>query len=500
MRPPRQNKRKDRQRKALAAGLLAALPAWAQAAPPTNEELQQQIEALKAQVQALQQLLSSKVTAAEGRSTEKKDEAVTPGVLAADAAQQPATKADVDGLRGDLENYKYEQQRARETKTATTTRGTTLGGTVQVRASAFDPGTSGGSTASATGRRTSFDIPQVTLNLAGSLYRDYAEGRNLDYRVAFAYAPNSPANNNSQFNLTDAYLHYSPFPTTSGLEEPKLSVRAGQQQIPFGLEAQVGEELRPVINSAQFLSTLGVGTRQIGVFVRGDLAPYVDYGFNYRAPLLEYAVGAFNGSGPNKSDDNGAKDYIARAAFTLPVDYYSVLRELKLGASFIRGTRNLTRTSGSGANASTATVATGASNRAGLDLYYNHDPFGATYEYAEGRDDTLQGATGLATRRVKSKAHVLTLFYTWGEQWVKSYRGQAKYDDWWPKSYQLFVRHDRWDPNTAATGDRSIVNTAGLNLFFAETTKFQLNVARTQFDNPLQQDNTALLLQFQYGF
>jgi hypothetical protein len=145
-------------------------------------------------------------------------------------------------------------------------------------------------------------------------------------------------------------------------------------------------------------------------------------------------------------------------------------------------------------------VATGAANRLGLDVYYNHAPFGATYEFAEGRDDALAGATGLATTRVKSRSHVLTLFYTWGEQWVKSYRGQAKYDDWWPKSYQLFLRHDIWDPNTAAVRDKSTVTTAGLNVFFAETTKFQLNLAHTNYEAPSQPDSNALLLQFQYGF
>ncbi|AKJ29396.1 hypothetical protein [Caldimonas brevitalea] len=473
--------------------LVMALAAPAHAAEPSNEQLKQEIEALKAELQALKALVAGKVTAAAGTAAPQ-PEAAVPGQ--ANEATQTATKADVEGVRADLENYKYENQRQRDTKTALTTRGTKLGGSVQARFTHQSPGTSSGSTATATERHSSFDISQATLNLAGSLFRDYAEGRDLDYRVAFAYATNSPANHNSQFNLTDAYLQYSPVPTKGGLDDPQLTLRFGQQQIPFGLEAQVGEELRPVIQSAQFLSTLGVGTRQIGLIVRGDVDPYVDYGFNYRAPLLEYAVGIVNGSGPNKSDDNGHKDYLGRVALTLPVDYYSLLRELKVGASHYRGKKNLTR---SVAGAQTFVTA-GRSTRTGFDIYYNHAPFGVTYEYAEGRDEALAGGTGATTQTVKSRGQYLTLFYTWGEQWVRAYRAQAKYDDWWPKSYQAFARYDVWDPNRDTQRDSIRVSTLGLNVFFAETTKFQVNLARTDYQDAAVDDSDALLVQFQYGF
>ncbi|MCW7540176.1 OprO/OprP family phosphate-selective porin [Aquabacterium sp. A7-Y] len=480
--------------RAAAAGLLAVAASASQAVDPATEQLRKEVQALREELQALKAQLAGKVTAAAARATPPGDEAAVPGE--ADTGAQAATKADVEGLRSDLENYKYESQRNRETKTALTTRGTRLGGSVQARFTHQDPGVASGSTAAATRRHSSFDISQATVNLSGSLYRDYAEGRDLDYRAAFAYAANTPANNNSQFNLTDAYLQYSPVPTKAGLEAAQLTLRLGQQQIPFGLEAQVGEELRPVIQSAQFLSTLGVGTRQIGLILRGDLEPYVDYGFNYRAPLLEYALGIVNGSGPNKSDDNGDKDYLARLAFTLPVDYYSLLRELKVGTSYYQGRRNLTRT----VAGATSTAATGDSTRAGFDIYYNHAPFGVTYEYAEGRDEVLVGSSGTGLDTVKSRGQYLTLFYTWGEQWVRGWRGQAKYDDWWPKSYQAFVRHDLWDPDRAVARNSIAISTLGLNVFFAETTKFQVNLSRTGYQDPALDDSDAVLLQFQYGF
>ena len=479
------------------AGLLTAAGA-SHAAGQSNEELQRQIAELKAAIGVLQQQVQGQqqgqvrqAAAADVAASAAQDPTAGQAPSAVGATEEKvevATKADIDGLRTDIENYKYEQRRNRETKTALTTRGTTIGGSVQARASGQSPATRGGTSSTASNRNSSFDIPQATLNFSGSLYRDYSEGRNLDYRLAFAYAKNSPATDGSQLNVTDAFVRYSPLPTLTGLDDPRLTLTLGQQQIPFGLEAQIGEELRPVINNAQFLGGLGVGTRQIGLIVRGDLAPYVDYGFNYRAPLIEYAIGLVNGSGPNKSDDNNGKDWIARLAFTLPVDYYSLLRELKLGVSAYKGKKNLTT------GTSTTVVGQGKRERYGVDLYYNHAPFGVTYEYAEGRDGVAGGAD------VKSRGQYVTAFYTWGEQWVASSRAQAKYDDYWPKSYQLFARYDIFDPNVIVANDRSKIATAGFNLFFAETTKFQLNLNHYQYDNPTQRSVKEVLAQFQFGF
>jgi phosphate-selective porin len=431
--------------------------------------------------------------------------------------KEVATKDDVDGLRADLENYKYENQRNRETKTALVTRGTTIGGTIQARGSAVSPGTTAGTTAVAAPRGSSYDIPSASINFGGSLYRDYTEGRNLDFRVQLAYGKNAPANDNSLFNLGDAYIRYSPL-STVGLEDWKLNATIGQQLLPFGLEAQTGEELRPVINSAQFLAGTGIGKRQVGLVIRGDIFPYVDYGFNYRAPLFEYNLGIVTGSGPNKSDDNDAKDFILRGSATLPVDYHSVFRELKVGASYYQGkkviTRNVSTTTGTGTAAVTTTSTVVADDKAkqvrlGTDLYYNHDPFGVTYEYAQGKDGAwiaakaktaTQAAVPAHEAEIQGEGHVVTAFFTFGNQWVRAIRGKAKYDDWWPSSYQLFARYDIWDPNTGAGNDDSKVYTAGFNWFFAETTKFQLNYNLYKYQDPAKHRAKELLAQVQFGF
>lgn len=474
------------------------------AAPPSTEELQKQIEELKNIVHSLQH-----------------QAATAPAAPAVDP-EQIATKDDIGGLRADLENYKYDVQRSRDTKTALTTRGTTISGSVQLRANSTSaPVTTGAATTQATPRYSSFDVPLANIGFAGSLFKDFGEGHNLDYKLSFNYAKAAATTTalaaTSTFNLQDAYLQYNFFnPTVTGLEDPTLNIRFGQQVTAFGLEAQTTDEFKPSINAAQFVGGLGVGTRQIGVILRGDVNPYVDYGFNYRASLLEYAVGVVNGNGPNQSDNNGRKDYLARAAFTAPVDYTSWLRELKVGVSYVRGSKNILA-------GTAATARDGNSDRYGFDIYYNHLPFGATYEYAQGRDDSFVTNAALpvstsniaATNtgkigQIKSVGQTLTLFYTWGEQWLKSSNGngQGKYDDWWPKTYQPFFRYDSWNPNTANTATTGATNltgktdiaTVGFNLFFAETTKLQVNLNDYKFYNKATPKYRDLIVQFQYGF
>ena len=102
------------------------------------------------------------------------------------------------------------------------------------------------------------------------------------------------------------------------------------------------------------------------------------------------------------------------------------------------------------------------------------------------------------------------------EQFLASEKGLAKYDDYWPKSYQAFIRFDSFDADTAndaavrasSVGDKTFITTLGLNAFFAETTKLQLNYLLARSDTPASGQYTAdrprktnaVQVQFQYGF
>jgi hypothetical protein len=418
-------------------------------------------------------------------------------------------KEDVQGVQSNLENYKYEQQRLRETKTATSTRNLVIGGLVQARfgwvsddltATNTPAGTASNNPAVVSERRTTFDLGSVQVSFAGNLYRDYAEGRNLTYNVRLGTSPQT-GTNNSFANLLDANIAYSLVPTIDPAEG-RLTVTLGQQTLPFGLEVNTTEELRPVITNAQFVGASGLGGRQIGLIIRGDAFVSYDYGYNYRSSLISYNFGVVNGNGANRADENSAKDYIGRVDFKIPTDYNSWLRELRLGVSAYYGTPNVL----SGA---TLVDDTGRRERYGVDLYYNHWPIGFTYEYVRLIDDIATNPTTVITQRGDS--HTVTAFYSYGEQFL-SFKNQGRFDDWWPKTYQPFVRYDRIDPDRdqstseGATTAQQLLNpvdiyTIGFNVFFAETTKFQLNVSkRVDHRSTDDYDTYEGLAQLQFGF
>lgn len=487
---------------AISLALLSLAGSNVQAAAPTTEELLKQLHALQATVNALQKQVQS-----QSESLAKTQEAIPEGT-------EVATSADIDGLRSALEDYKYDSARNREYNTALSTRGLTIGGTLTTSyTSSTVPSVATSNRPQGTAAENSFGIG-ASLSFAGNLYRDYNDGRNLDYKLGAAFSnpkfsnsassTSSPAPGDSVVRLTDVYLQYSLFKTNGGLEDPKLTVTVGQQKIPFGLEAQVSDELKPTVSTAQFLGTSAlnnIGQRQIGVIFRGDIEPTVDYGFNYRAPLLEYAVGIVNGNGANTSDDNSRKDYLGRLAFTLPVDYNSLFRELKIGASYYSGSKNLNSTT------SPYTVLSDAarSNRSGFDITYNHNPFGLTYERADGSDQALlvpASTSNSRTKEVHSSGQVLTAFFNFGDiaQWSKNLNRVGKFDDYWPTTSQVYYRYDKWDPDTDVANNEILKQTIGYNLFFAQTTKFQIGLTHTSYPNQGKSSVDDLTALFQYGF
>jgi hypothetical protein len=467
------------------------------------DELRKQVEELRAVLKKqVDDKTQQATTAAAAAPTEEESQA-------AQDARTAASKADVQGLRTDLENYKYDQSRLQERNIPSVTRNTKIGGSITLgyatQNPATPPTTTSGTTLPAEPRKSGFTPAVAGLNFAGNLYRDYEEGKNLTYRLAFTTTTNfgtsgsfnstgqSSTSNSSgtQFNLTDAYLSYSFQPVTGNAEDPIGTLTLGQQIIPFGQDAQaIDPEVKAVIGNAGFVAGLGLNARQVGLVLKGDYDPYVDYTNNYRAPLVAYSLGVVNGSGPNKQDNNSLRDWVGRAVFTLPVDYASWFRQLQIGTSIYRGYKALGTAVTSAVDykaPSTGlyTANKGTSDRYGFDVNWTHLPFSISYEWAYGKDQQLAtAANGLIYPDFYQRGvgQYVNFGYTWGEQFLNSSKQQGKFDDYWPKSYQAFVRLDSWDPNRSSLvlNDHVYVTTVGLNAFFAETSKFQINYLHTR--------------------
>lgn len=468
-------------------------------------QLQQQVSQLEQSLKQLKNEINS--IQAKSSNTTQPEAILSDGLYPEDQSEETAeddqryvTLAEFQGIQSDLENYKYQVQRERDTKTALSSRQLLINGVVQTKASYYDESQTanpvGANTATAVNKRhSSFDLGAVQIGFIGNLFKDYDQGRNLDFNLRFGTSPQS-GTNNSYLNLLDAQLIYNALPTLSA-DTGRLSITFGQQLLPFGQEVQSTEDLKPTINNALFSLPgygYGLALREVGLIVRGDAFPTVDYGYNYRSPMISYAFGIVNGNGANKSDDNDDKNFIGRVRYTLPAEYNSWLRELSIGASWYQGKSNLFELNGTSASF----AGKGDISRKGIDLYYNHHPFGLTYEYVHAEDETYVNATRDVYNR-QSESHTGTLFWNLGEQFVKGFRHQGRYDDWWPKSYQTFYRFDTIDRDTNLNNQTIDIHSIGLNAFFAETTKFQLNV--NHVDNAItNQKYNELVAQFQYGF
>lgn len=457
------------------AVIAAALPTVAAADNDQIIQLQEQVKALSAKVD---QLTASKVT-----------------------------PTDVDTVRDDLQVFKDQYAQDREKRSPVSARGITISGIIQGRWTGTTVENAAGNT------NNSFDIPLAQIGLSGNLYRDYKEGKNLQFNLSLssvraaslinyyslpASGVGSLAGANTNVSLSNAWVRYNVLPTVDAGEN-QLRVTLGQQQVPFGVEAAAPEEVKPTIRGAQGITYLGLTTRQIGLIVEGDLWPAVDYAYDYRAPAVSYAVGILNGTGQNAGDDNPHKDLFGRIAFAAPVEYYSIFRGLSVGASYYHGKSNQT------VGPTALYTGTGDTNRYGFDFTWAHNPYSLTYEYVVGVTDTVTGGTTPANATystIRAAGHTATFGYLFGEQFVSSSKTQGKWDDAWPLSYQPYVRYDLLDKNTdeGVVDDRTAIFSLGLNVFFAQTTKFQIQASRVKAETAGGALYSELVTQFQYGF
>ena len=363
---------------------------------------------------------------------------------------------------------------------------------------------------------------------------------------------------NTPVALADTFIRYNFLPVADP-EGSRLQATFGQFSPKFGLEGSAPENLKPTIRGALF-SSANV-PRQLGLELAGDLLPEVDVGYDYRAPLLSYWVAVTNGAsaytanaygarlntagtallaatsdptlvnaaaGTNANDSNNQKAITARIEFIPPHDYNSWLRQVKIGlsAAFDRsnGTAStLSAATSPGASAGLLAAANAASKngellaydlhrRLGFDISYAHSPVSFTYEAVYSADSTttsyVDPTLSIALNRdrgfqrttsVDGFGQAITIGYIFGEQFLSNnVRDGGKWDDSWPQSFQPYVRYDTWNPNRDE--DHEVRNTSiGANLFFAQTTKFQIQASeiRSQIADATWRE---LLVQFQYGF
>jgi hypothetical protein len=448
-----------------------------------------------------------------------------------------AKQSDVDDVRSQLLVTQEFYDRVLDRTVARSNRWLTISGNISSRYSYI--------TRAALPDSNTFSLPTASLSFKGTLFRDFQTAKNLTYALGFSSSGGAAP------TVTDASLTYVLL-SNIDLRDPGLNVSLGQQKKPFGAEAQSTDETSPSVAGSLYLSGLlsDVSQRDIGLVIKGDILPVVDYGYNYRAPFLAYNLALFNGTGPNTADNNSNKEFVGRLVFSPSVNYYNPLRGLTVGGSYATSKKFQTTTStyvkSHAKTIKVKTLSTGADSvltytispavtttaidtlqgdrtRYGIDVSYIRTPVNLTVEGVFGTDEitnTANKATDTAalfthTRRNYAGASV-TLFLNIGQQFLKGYREQSRPDDWWPFTWQPFFRIDGYDADRDVDGiiykldgktiDKDgrwqAVGTVGANLFFARTSKLQINfrVKKAQGDPDGEYKNNEILAQFGYGF
>lgn len=226
-----------------------------------------------------------------------------------------------------------------------------------------------------------------------------------------------------------------------------LKISLGQFKVPFSLENLTSSSALDMINRCQTVEKLcpgrdiGAKGRDIGITINGEFSS------------IEYALGIFNGSGINNKDFNEQKDIAGRLVFH-PV------RFLTLGLSHYKGKY-------SSAPGDPAVKR----DRTGAEVLFVQNQLSIKGEYISAKDDQTE-RNG---------------WYLQGGYFLT------------PKKIQATVRYDSLDKDKAVQRDQIGILTLGLNWFFSERTKFQINYEHHGKESGEPSKN-VILAQLQAGF
>ncbi len=239
--------------------------------------------------------------------------------------------------------------------------------------------------------------------------------------------------------LLDAAVEISSIPFTM--------LSFGQFKVPFSLENLTSSSALDLVNRSQTVEELcpaqdiGSTGRDIGVTASGKFS------------ILEYTLGVFNGSGINRVDTNDQKDIVGRLILR-PFD------SLAIGVSHYIGDQRL--------SASAVSV---NRDRTGVDVFFSKGPAFIKGEYIFARDDQVESA-GWYVRGAYSFVR---------------------------EKLQALINYDSYDRDLDLAANRIDVLTLGVNWFFSENTKLQINYEHHRDEFAGTTDN-VFLAQFQAYF
>ncbi len=260
---------------------------------------------------------------------------------------------------------------------------------------------------------------------------------------------------------------------------PYAKISIGQLKSPFGMELNTPCHKLPTVNRSITANNLSGHFRDMGLMVSGSTGKLSILGAKTEN-FFTYSLAIFNGTGQNLTDNNLKKDILGRITLH-PWNF------LKLGASYRSGKHP----------SIIVDVEEDERSAYGLDLSLKYKNIQLQSEYISSSD------IGSFTTGGGCCSGPVQLFQ--GSKNRHGFMAQAMYMSPW--NLQAIVKFEQYDPNSDADASqtptefyRNII-TYGINYFFNENTRLQLNYLYcSEETGNVEYDNDALLIQFQVNF
>lgn len=318
-----------------------------------------------------------------------------------------------------------------------------------------------GETASGKSLNTNnFYFNRARIGVMGSVPYDFS------YYVLTEFSPTINADTRGAAIL-DAFITYNRF-------GPYAKISFGQFKTAFGLEQVTACHKLNTINRSQVVDNLSGPIRDFGVMISGGTDTLSLFGSKTKN-LFGYSFALVNGTGRNFKDNNAKKDMIGRLTFH-PFEFITVGASYRFGA----------HPSGAGLEEDDTR------ERLGFDVELKYKNFLVQGEYTKGSDVgsyTTGGGCGGDVELHQGSVDRNGFFV------------QGMYMTPW--RVQPIVKYELYEPNAAAEtlGDQQTIITYGINYFFNEWTRLQVNyLYKAEENGNVEVPNDALLFQLQVVF
>jgi len=279
-----------------------------------------------------------------------------------------------------------------------------------------------------------FYFNRARLGVVGNIPYDFS------YYVMAEFSPTKGG-----AHLLDAFITYKRL-------APWINVSMGQFKSPFGLELSTPCQGLHTVNRSQVVSELASPFRDFGVMIFGGTGDKELFGLKNK-DVFAWKFAYTNGTGLNLMDNNLGKDYTARLVF-------SPVAGISLGGSYKYGTLRPTD----------PTMDDDVRARYGFDISLEKANFLVQAEYINGSD---QGSSLIGGGCGETPTLIL------GDFVKNGFFVQALYNTPW--NIQPVIKFESYDPDVEVDFNQQQDVTFGINYFFNEWTRLQVNyVYRTE--------------------